>query len=93
MPVEFLVPGREYALVNLPYRGARLSLRYRVADAPPSAAGLHGGLDLLVSADVPTRCRVVDATAPLAWESDGADDVHEIPVRNGGVYTIALEPA
>jgi len=93
LPVELLVPGREYALVNLPYRGRRLSLRYRVADVPPSAAGLHGGLDLLVSVDVPTRCRAVDATAPLAWESDGADDAHAVPVRNGGVYTFALEPA
>jgi hypothetical protein len=92
LPVEFLVPGREYALVNLPFRGRRLSLRYRVANAPPAASGLFGGLDLLVSADVPTRCRVVDATAPLAWESDGAEAVHEIPVRNGGVYTLALEP-
>ena len=86
------MPGREYALANLPYRGRRLALRYRVADAPPSAAGLHGGLDLVVSADVPTRCRAVDATAPLAWESDGATDSHDIPVRNGGSYRFELTP-
>ena len=64
-----------------------------MADAPPSAAGLHGGLDLLVSTDVPTRCRAVDATAPLAWESEGAADVHEVPVRNGGSYLFELAPA
>ncbi|HZO28245.1 MAG TPA: hypothetical protein VFH48_19900 [Chloroflexota bacterium] len=92
LPDAFLTPRREYWLTNLPYRGARISLGYRVADAPPDADGSFSALEMLVSADVPTRCRVVDLTAPLAWESDGAENLHEIPARIGGEYVVELHP-
>jgi hypothetical protein len=84
LPDRFLIPGREYWLARLPYRGGRLSLGYRVGEAP-------GTLTLLVSAGVPTRCTALSEEA-TAYESVGLQDRHEIVGQNGARYRVALWP-
>jgi hypothetical protein len=84
LPDDFLVPGREYGLTNVPYRGGRLALGYRVGEA--------GALTLMIGANVPTRARVVEAGTQREHVSDGDDDRHEVNGRNGEVYTVELRP-
>jgi hypothetical protein len=85
LPASFLVPGREYGLTNLPYRGGRLSLGYRVGGEP-------GALTLLISAGVPTRCRVVDPATGTVQQSDGSHARHEVAGQNGAAYVVELWP-
>ncbi|MFN8632761.1 MAG: hypothetical protein U0893_02825 [Chloroflexota bacterium] len=85
LPETLLVPGREYRLENVPYRGARLSLGYRV--------GADGQLTLLVSADGPTRCRVTEKAPGEQVAEVGASERHEMAGRNGGEYVVELWPA
>ena len=92
LPDTFLVPGREYWLTNLPYRGARLSLGYRVAASGQDADAEPGALRLLISANVPTSARVVEAGTQHEQVSDGASTRHELSGRNGEVYTVVLRP-
>ena len=90
LPTEFLVPGREYWLRNLPYRGARLTVGYRVAPAPDDRPGDFSALEILVSAGVRSRCHIGTPDAPSDWDGH-AEDVHQIPGLNGAAYTIALD--
>jgi hypothetical protein len=82
LPDHLLVPGKEYWLSGLPYRGGRLSLGYRIERE-------DGALTLLVSADVPTRCTISSDGAP-AHQSAGRQERHEVAGRNGAAYVVAL---
>jgi hypothetical protein len=58
-------------------------LGYRIVDG-------GGALTVLVSANVPTRCRVVGQDGAAVSESEVARQRHEIPGRNGGSYHVEL---
>jgi hypothetical protein len=92
LPSRLMVPGNEYRLTNLPYRGARLSLGYRVADNTPDGPAAPSALTILLSADVPTRCRVVNATTRREQTSNGPRSRHEVGGRNGQFYVVELRP-
>ena len=87
-----MIAGNEYWLTNLPYRGARLSLGYRVADEAPDGPAAPSALTILLSADVPTHCRVVNATPRRVHTSNGPRSRHEVGGRNGQVYVVELRP-
>ena len=51
-----------------------------------------GALTLLISANVPTLARVVEASSQREQVSNGAGERHELSGRNGEVYTVELRP-
>jgi len=92
LPDHLLIPGREYWLTNLPYRGGRLSLGYRVEDVSEVGGITPGALTILIHANVPTRCRVLNPRTREEHVSVGAKGRHEIGGRNGEVYVVELRP-
>jgi len=84
LPAAFMVPGREYWLTNLPYRGSRLSLGYLVTGGD--------ALTILIAANVPRRGGVVEARTKREQISDGVRESDEIGGRNGEVYIVELRP-
>ena len=93
LPTGFMVPGQEYVLTNLAYRGARLAIAYRVEAGADADTDAGDALMILVSADVPTRCRAVDLSTGRELRSAGVEDVHRIRGYNGGHVEIELHPA
>jgi hypothetical protein len=93
LPEPLLIPGREYWLVNLPYRGARLSLGYRVAGDGQAGHAAPGALTILISANAPTYCLIDEAGTRKQHAPNGPRDRHEISGQNGDVYTVVLRPA
>jgi hypothetical protein len=93
LPEHFLVPGREYWLTNLPYRGGRLAIGYWVAgNAAPDGSGARP-ITILVAADAPTVCQLADADHQQPIQrSDVARDRHELHAVNGGSYRVELWP-
>jgi hypothetical protein len=92
LPAYLMLPGREYSLVNLPYRGARLAIGYRVEAGADADTDAGDTLTILVSADVPTRCRAVDLSTGRKLRSAGVEDGHRIRGYNGGQFEIELHP-
>jgi hypothetical protein len=90
LPPALLVPGREYRVASLPYRGARLTLGYRVEPPSTGAADRPGNLALLVSAGGPTHCQVADEGGERIYSSERLLDRHEIAGLNGGCYDVEL---
>jgi hypothetical protein len=93
LPDEFLTPGQVFQIANLPYRGAQVSVGYRV-DAPATAAE-SARLTLLLAADVPTECTVtpIRSDGPLAGETRPLAARHTVPGHNGERYLVMLKPA
>ncbi|MCC7367527.1 MAG: hypothetical protein IT306_03840 [Chloroflexi bacterium] len=93
LPDDLLVPGAVYKVVNLPYRGAQLSIGYRVERAATDAEPAQ--LTALVAAEAPTSCAaVVNATA-VAVPARPVPVVaaeHTWPLRNGEAISITLQP-
>lgn len=83
LPDHLLIPGREYWLTGLPYRGGRLSLGYWVEEEA-------GALTILVTANVPTRCQVVSVDDQELHASEDVHERHSIAGRNGKVYRVEL---
>jgi hypothetical protein len=101
LPERFLTPDSEYRLAGIPYRGARLTIGYRVAvtDGPNGLRATDGidpdPLTITVAAEVPTRCRIVsqsDRGERQIYASGQPDRQHEIAGRNGDAYTVELWP-
>jgi hypothetical protein len=90
LPSHLMIAGNEYWLTNLPCRGSRLSLGYRVADESQDGPAAPSALTILLSADVPTHCQVVNATIRQEHRSNGPRSRHEVGGQNGGVYVVEL---
>jgi hypothetical protein len=93
LPPEFLIPGHVYQVANLPYRGAQLTVGYRVEAA--ATASESARLTLMLSTDAPTECTVtpIVSDGPLVAETRSLSARHAAPGRNGERYLVMLKPA
>lgn len=83
LPTEFLVPGRRYGFVGLPYRGARLDLAYEIRT---------DGIDAIVRVDRHCGLEVFDArgaSVPARTTSDGS--ALRFPVQNQGRFRVLVK--
>ncbi|MGE3912399.1 MAG: hypothetical protein AB7K36_23760 [Chloroflexota bacterium] len=88
LPREFLVPGKEYRVANLPYQGGTLALGYRVSDT--GSSGGPASLTLLIAAGVLTSCTVRDEHGTLLPSDGQPKTMHRLAGRNGARYQIEL---
>jgi len=93
LPDHLLTTGSVYLLAGLPYRGARLTVGYRVeGDAEATADSHTAPLTLIVAAEASTSCQVRDANGSVIFSSDVPGIRHKISGRNGAAYTVTLHP-
>jgi hypothetical protein len=92
LPAGLLIPGREYRLSNLPYRGTRLDLGYRVGGRQGGPAEGVANLTLLIATDAPTACEVTAEDGTTVYRSATPVDRHEIAGLNGRAYDVVLTP-